>query len=136
MVDGDGFTQQSATSRAKHVVKPLGYTLETRKQQACCIRDSDAHIFSITSVLFGPRCAGFCLPHSVTSRALSQLQKRKQIAESLREMNRENVAKLAAREKQKLIDAEEDKRLMKEYRERLDRQEEGGRGEIPAEFRF
>lgn len=54
---------------------------------------------------------------------LSQLQKRKQIAESLREMNRENVAKLAVREKQKLVEAEEDKRLMKEYRERLDRRE-------------
>lgn len=36
-------------------------------------------------------------------------------------MNRENVAKLAMREKQKIADAEEDKRLMKEYRERLDR---------------
>lgn len=35
-------------------------------------------------------------------------------------MNRENVAKLAMREKQKIADAEEDKRLMKEYRERLD----------------
>jgi len=45
----------------------------------------------------------------------------------LREMNRENVAKLAAREKQKIMEAEEDKRLMKEYRERLDRQ--GGRQE-------
>lgn len=41
-------------------------------------------------------------------------------------MNRENVVKLAAREKQKLKDAEEDKRLMKEYQERLDRQEKGG----------
>lgn len=38
-------------------------------------------------------------------------------------MNRENVAKLALREKQKLKDAEEDKRLMKEYQEKLDRQE-------------
>lgn len=36
-------------------------------------------------------------------------------------MNRENIAKLAMREKQKIADAEEDKRLMKEYRERLDR---------------
>ncbi|CAM9688214.1 unnamed protein product, partial [Ectocarpus sp. 8 AP-2014] len=52
-----------------------------------------------------------------------QLQKRKHIAESLREMNRENVAKLAMREKQKIADAEEDKRLMKEYRERLDREQ-------------
>ncbi|CAB1101617.1 unnamed protein product [Ectocarpus sp. CCAP 1310/34] len=52
-----------------------------------------------------------------------QLQKRKQIAESLREMNRENVAKLAMREKQKIADAEEDKRLMLEYRERLDREQ-------------
>lgn len=41
-------------------------------------------------------------------------------------MNRENVAKLAVREEQKLKDAEEDKRLMKEYQERLDRQEMGG----------
>lgn len=55
-----------------------------------------------------------------------QLQKRKQIAESMREMNRENVAKLAAREKQKLKDAEEEKRLMEAYRERLDRQERRG----------
>ncbi|CAM9707243.1 unnamed protein product [Ectocarpus sp. 13 AM-2016] len=52
-----------------------------------------------------------------------QLQKRKQIAESLREMNRENVAKLAMREKKKISDAEEDKRLMQEYRERLDREQ-------------
>ena len=52
-----------------------------------------------------------------------QLQKRKQVAKSLREMNRENVAKLALREKQKIKDAEEDKRLMREYQERLDRQE-------------
>lgn len=68
----------------------------------------------------------FLLHFFLSSLVLScnnQLQRRKQIAESLREMNRENVAKLAAREKQKLIDAEEDKRLMKEYQERLDRRE-------------
>ncbi|CAM9096578.1 unnamed protein product [Hapterophycus canaliculatus] len=53
----------------------------------------------------------------------AQLEKRKQIAKSLREMNRENIAKLAMREKQKLRDAEEDKRLMKEYEERLDREQ-------------
>ncbi|CAM9211048.1 unnamed protein product, partial [Scytosiphon promiscuus] len=52
----------------------------------------------------------------------AQLEKRKQIAKSLREMNRENVAKLAVREQQRLREAEEDKRLMKEYEERLDRQ--------------
>lgn len=52
---------------------------------------------------------------------IQQLQKRREIAESLREMNRENIAKLAVREKQRLIDAEDDKRLMREYQERLDR---------------
>ncbi|CAN0570398.1 unnamed protein product, partial [Ectocarpus sp. 12 AP-2014] len=57
----------------------------------------------------------------LTEEKERQLQKRKQIAESLREMNRENVAKLAMREKKKISDAEEDKRLMQEYRERLDR---------------
>lgn len=44
-------------------------------------------------------------------------------------MNRENIAKLAVRERQKIEDAEEDKRLMKEYQERLDRRDRrGGRG--------
>lgn len=70
------------------------------------------------------------MARSLITGALSfccvQLQKRKEIAQSLREMNRENVAKLALREKQKLKDAEEDKRLMKEYQERLDRQEREG----------
>eukprot|EP00903_Cladosiphon_okamuranus_P010163 g9623.t1 len=53
----------------------------------------------------------------------AQLQKRNEVARLLREMNRENVAKLALREKQKLKEAEEDKRLMKEYQERLDREQ-------------
>lgn len=50
------------------------------------------------------------------------MRKRKQIAESLRAMHRENEAKLIAQEKQKLLDADEDRRLMREYQERLDRQ--------------
>ena len=36
-------------------------------------------------------------------------------------MNRENESKLAMREQQRLLDVEEDKRLMREYEERLDR---------------
>ncbi|CAN0217934.1 unnamed protein product [Pylaiella littoralis] len=67
--------------------------------------------------------------HKLAEEKERQLQKRKQVAESLREMNRENIAKLAVRERQKIEDAEEDKRLMKEYQERLDRRDRrGGRG--------
>lgn len=36
-------------------------------------------------------------------------------------MQRENVAKIIVQEKRKILEAEEDKRLMREYQERLDR---------------
>lgn len=39
----------------------------------------------------------------------------------MRAMRRENDAKLIVREQQKRLEVEEDKRLMREYHERLDR---------------
>ncbi|CAN0438900.1 unnamed protein product [Ascophyllum nodosum] len=51
----------------------------------------------------------------------AQFKKRKEVAQSLRAMYRENIAKLAERERQKALEAEEDRRLMEEYRKKLDR---------------
>lgn len=46
------------------------------------------------------------------------------MAQSLAAMQRANVAKHAERERQKAQAAEEEKRLMQEYREKLDRCQE------------
>ena len=68
-----------------------------------------AHAFGSAS----PTCATF--PFSI------KFKKRKEVAQSLRAMYRENIAKLAERERQKALEAEEDRRLMEEYRKKLDR---------------
>ena len=46
------------------------------------------------------------------------------MAHALAALQRENIAKRAERERQKALTAEEEKRLMREYKEKLDRCQE------------
>lgn len=50
-----------------------------------------------------------------------QQRRREEIAESLRAMKKENEAKALLRERERLREAQEDARLMREYEEKLDR---------------